>query len=319
MGAQGLGSRAIIGRFFAVLQQYMGSSWIDKLSMYFASDQAAEIYKWLGMAPSMREWVGGRNAKGFRENGMTIENKDFEATLEVMVAEMRRDKTGQVMIRVAEMARRCGGHWAKLLSTLIKNGTGATSGLCYDGQYFFDDDHSEGASGTQKNLLTASEIPALDVTTATVPTAIEAARAILGVIAWMTTIKDDQGEPANEGARKFMVQTSPLMWQYLAPSVYSNKVNGGESNPVKDILANSDFEIEVIANPYLTYTTQFATFRTDAETKAFIRQEEVELQVKAIAEGSELEFNENKHHYGVSATRNVGFGMWQHAALATFS
>ena len=47
----------------------------------------------------------------------------------------------------------------------------------------------------------------------------------------------------------------------------------------------------------------------------FIRQQEMPVQVDAIAEGSELEFNEKKHHYGVSASRNVGYGYWQHACL----
>ena len=39
----------------------------------------------------------------------------------------------------------------------------------------------------------------------------------------------------------------------------------------------------------------------------------------AMAEGSELEFNEDKHHYGISASRNVGYGYWQHGVLYTFT
>ena len=174
------GSRAIIGRFFAKLEEYMGKSWVDRVSMLFTSDQESETYKWLGMSPAMREWLGGRHAHGFRENGVTITNKTFEATLEVMVDWLRRDKTGQIDIRIAELAQRAVGHWAKLLSTFIQNGTGATSSLCYDGQYFFDSDHSEGDSGTQLNLLAAAQVGALNVGTATTPTAIEAVKAIYG-------------------------------------------------------------------------------------------------------------------------------------------
>ena len=37
----------------------------------------------------------------------------------------------------------------------------------------------------------------------------------------------------------------------------------------------------------------------------------------AIAEGSELEFREKKHQYGVKAMRNVGYGYWQRACLVT--
>ena len=66
MGAQGLGSRAIIGKFFAALEQYTGLSWIELVSVLFDSDQESETYKWLGQSPVMREWIGGRHAKGFR-------------------------------------------------------------------------------------------------------------------------------------------------------------------------------------------------------------------------------------------------------------
>lgn len=319
MGASGLGSRAIIGSFYNELSQYMAASWIDLISMLFDSDQESETYKWLGMAPMMREWVGGRNAKGFRENGITIINKSFEATMYVYLKEIRRDKTGQVMIRIAELAKRAGGHWGKLLSTLISNGTGDTNGNCYDGQYFFDSDHSEGDSGTQKNLLTNSEVAKLDVGTASAPTPVEAAKAILGVIGYMLSYKDDEGEPMNADAKSFLVMTSPVLWQYLAPAVYNPLVNGGETNPLTSVIANSGFKIAVVANPYLTYTTQFVTMITDQKTKPFIRQEEEKIKMSRQAEGSAEEFNNKRHIYGVEADRNVGYGYWQQASHATLS
>lgn len=94
MSAQGLSSRAIIGEFYRRLEQDMGNSWISQISMLFQSDQESETYRWLGQSPVMREWIGGRQAKGFRETGMTIFNKHFEATLEVLLNELRRDKNG---------------------------------------------------------------------------------------------------------------------------------------------------------------------------------------------------------------------------------
>jgi len=318
MGAQGLGSRAIIGKFFAALEEYTGKSWVDLVSVHFDSDQASETYKWLGMVPAMREWIGGRQAKGFRENGITIENKTFEATLNILSDWIRRDKTGQIDIRIAELAQRAVGHWGKLLSTLILNGTGSTSGLCYDGQYFFDSDHSEGESGTQKNLLTSSEVAALDVTTATTPTVTEAIKAILGVIAYMLGYKDDQGEPMNSEAKNFIVQTSVTLWPYLVHATLGEPGNVNESNVLK-ALKKEGFEVSVVPNPRLTFTTQFAVFRTDAPAKALIRQEEEKISVGAKAEGSEFEFDNNMHQYGIKAVRNVGYGYWQYAAHATLS
>lgn len=319
MGASGLGSRAIIGEFFNQLESELGAGWIPLISMPFDSDQASEEYKWLGMAPMLREWLGGRHAHGLREQGITIRNLDFEGTLEVLLSEIRRDKTGQVMIRIGELARRCVEHWGKLLSTLISNGTGSTSGLCYDGQYFFDSDHSEGDSGTQKNLLTNGEVAALNVGTATAPTAIEGAKAILGVIAYMLTYKDDKGEPMNDGARNFLVMTSPVLWSHLGPAIYDSFAGSGETNPAKAMIDSTDFNIALVPNSRLTYTTQFVTFRTDAKTKALIRQEEQGIQIDAQAEGSYEEFHNKRHLYGVTAIRNVGYGYWQQASHSTFS
>ena len=141
--------------------------WVDPVSMLFTSDQASETYAWLGQSPAMREWIGGREAKGFRENGITIANKKYEATLEIPLDWMRRDKTGQIQVRIDEMAQRANAHWAKLLTALIEAGEAATLGTCYDGQYFFDTDHSEGDSGTQSNDIS------VDITTTTAPTAAE--------------------------------------------------------------------------------------------------------------------------------------------------
>jgi phage major head subunit gpT-like protein len=311
MGAQGLGSRAIIGKFFAALEQYTGLSWIDLVSVLFDSDQESETYKWLGQSPVMREWIGGRHAKGFRENGITIVNKEFEATLDLPIKWLRRDKTGQIQVRIDEMAQRAIGHYGSLLSTLIQNGT---SGLCYDGKAFFAATHTEGDSGVQKNLLTATEVPALDVGTATQPTVAEAIKAILGVIAYMLGYKDDQAEPMNSEAKNFLVMTSVTLWPYIVHAVLGEPST--ESNVLKE-LKKQGFTVSVAANPRLTYTTQFVTFRTDAPAKALIRQEEEKLSIDAKAEGSEYAFDNNMYQFGISASRNVGYGYWQYAAHAT--
>lgn len=309
MSAQGLSSRAIIGTFFRRLEQNIGSAWIGPLSMLFQSDQESETYKWLGMSPVMKEWIGGRNAKGFRENGITITNIEFEATMEVLTKELRRDKTGQILIRIMELADRTNAHWAKLLTTLIINGETA---LAYDGAEFFATDHSEGDSGSQSNDIT------YDSSSTTIPTAAEMELAILKNIEAILGFKDDQAEPINEGANSFLVMV-PVPFMSATLSALKNDMivdsNGSRTNTIR----SSGFNISLTINPRLTWTTKFAVFRADGNTKPFIRQEEEPVQISAIAEDSELEFNEEKHHYGVKATRNVGYGFWQHACLTTLT
>lgn len=315
MSAISLGSRAIVGEFYKTLEQDLGNSWIPVVSNLFTSDQESETYRWLGMIPSMREWVGGRQAKGFRENGITIENKHFEATLEVLVREMRRDKTGQVMVRIRELATRANAHWAKLLSTLIVNGS---STVCYDGQYFFDTDHSEGDSGTQSNSISVdiSAMPGSVHGSTTAPSTEEMQSAIMAAVQAIYSFKDDQGEPTNENARNFLIMVPPSLWTPAYQSVYSPLAGTLQSS--LDQIRSGGLNLTPVVNARLSsWTASFAVFRADSEVKPLIRQQEKDIEIKAIAEGSELEFNEDKHHYGIEAWRNVGYGDWKAACLVT--
>lgn len=315
MGAQGLSSRAIIGMFYAALEQDTGPRWVDRISMPFDSDQDSETYKWLGMAPGMREFIGGRHAKGFRENGITITNKEYEATLEVLVRDLRRDKTGQLRIRINEMIRKTQAHWASLLSTLIIN---AESTVCYDGQYFFDDDHEEGDSGEQSNDLTIniSELPVSVEGSTTAPSVGQMSHCIMQAIQQIYGFKDDQGDPMNELASEFLVLVPTTLHSVAAAAATKEYIDSGDQNI---IVGQEDFRVIVAPNARLnsSWTEQFAVFRTDSDVKAFIRQEEVPPEVSAIAEGSELEFKSRKHQYGVFASRNAGYGYWQNGCLVT--
>lgn len=304
-----LSSRAIIGSFYRQLEQDTGESWINRTSMLFSSNQESETYAWLGQVPTLREWIGGRLTKPIREDGITITNKVFEATLEIPVDWMMRDKTGQIQVRIGELATRANSHWADLLSTLIIAGESAT---CYDGQYFFDTDHSEGDSGSQSNDIS------VDITTTTAPTASEMQTAILTATQTLLGFKDDQGQPCNTAARQFTVMVPVPFLSAAAAALGSSIISTSDSN-IKAVASLGGFGYELAINPRLTWTTKLALFRSDGQLKPLIRQEEQGVQIAAVAEGSELAFNERIHRYGVSAKRNVGYGDWKHACLVTFT
>lgn len=310
--------KGIRGRYYARLEQYL-SEVIDRISVRFGSDEEVEDYAWLGTPPGFEEHKGERHVEKLREYFYQIRNREYDAGLSIPRKLLERDKTDQVDMLVDDFAVRTGGHWTELLSTLILAGTGATLGNCYDGQYFFDDDHSEGASGTQKNLLTATEVAALNVTTAAAPTPVEAAKAILGVIGYMYGYKDDHGKPMNSTAKEFLVMTSPVLWQFMAPGAYNRLVNSGDTNPLVSVQESEGFRISIVANPLLTYTTQFVTFRTDAPLKPLIRQDEVDVDLQVIGEGSEHWKLNHEMLVMAYARRAVGFGRWQYASHSTLS
>lgn len=302
----GLTSRAVVGRFYRRLEEYARTAWWTRLAMHFSSNQEAETYRWLGMVPQVREWRGGRRVKPLRSQGVTIVNKTWEATVRVDADEQRRDKTGQIMVRVNELARRVATHPNKLLTTLVLGGDAAA---CYDGRSFFAADHAEGDSGTQSNAITH------DAATPTAPTETEMREAIVQGIAQLLSLRDDQGEPINETAREFMVMV-PMPFLASTLVALSGQTVAATSNP---LAAGEPFRVTWVANPRLPWTDKFALFRADGSTRPFIFQEELPVQIQVLAEGSELEVNENQHQYGVKAIHEAGYGFWQDACQVTFT
>lgn len=308
-----LSSRAVIGMYYEALAAANGIGWIDSVSNYFGSDQASETYPWLGMPPALREWIGGRQAKGFSQNGVTIANKHFEATLEIALKDLRRDKTGQIRARLAEFAQRGQTHFASLLSTLIVNGAAT---VCYDGQYFFDTDHSEGSSGTLSNSI-QTDISALGAEahgSVTVPSKEEMLQSITYSISQFFTFKDDQGEPINEDARAFHVMVPVGLAAAAQAALSRTNING------PGMFEIDGYSIALSVNPRLTaasWTDKFVTFRTDGSIKPLIRQEETVPAIKVKDEQSEFAFDNDAIQIGIDTWRNVGYGRWQGAVLNT--
>jgi phage major head subunit gpT-like protein len=314
MQYENITTREVIGMFFERLSQDVGVAWIPAVSMLFQSDQASEKYPWLGMAPMMREWIGGRHAKSIPEEIITIENLHFEATLEFQLDDLRRDKTTQVRTRINELADRANAHWASLLSTLIINGHTDASGLAYDGQYFFDTDHVTHLSGSQSNDTTVdiSAIPVTNHGSTTAPSAGEMSSAIMTTIQNIVGFKDDQGQPMNELARNFTVMTPINLWQSSTAALANRNIDGGDDNTLVAVQADG-FNITLAANPRLTATDTFFVFNSDGSTSALIRQEETGVLLKAKGEGSDFEFDTDAHQYGIDTHRNVGYGRWEKA------
>jgi phage major head subunit gpT-like protein len=298
------------------LETNPGLAWVNGVSNLFGSDQESETYAWLGQSPAMREWLGGRQAKNLRQTSQVIRNLHYEATLEIARRDLRRDKTGQIIARVNEYADRAVSHWASLLHTLIEAGE---STACYDAQYYFDTDHSEGASGSQSNDLSVdiSALPCQVHGSTTVPSIEEMQQCIMQAIVAIMAFKDDQGEPMNENASSFMVLTPPATYLIAQAAVSAQSLTAIAQNLVPSLPAN--MRIDVQMNARSTWTTKIGVWRTDSPIKGLIRQQETPVELKAKAEGSEFEFDNDAWQFGIDSWRNVGYGFWQRACLVTMA
>ncbi|WHZ33414.1 MULTISPECIES: Mu-like prophage major head subunit gpT family protein [unclassified Sagittula] len=308
---KGLSSRAIIGRFYQRLEAAMAASWASSIAMTFTTDQESETYKWLGQSPTMSEWKGDRLFHGLREAGITIANIHWANGIEVPTDWVRRDKTGQIMTRVGELAGRAVTHKQSLLSSTL---IAAESAVCYDGQYFFDTDHVEGKSGTQSNDITVdiSAVPAAVHGTTAAPSPEEVRAMVLAGVEKILGFKDDQGEPLNEMARRFLVMVPTTYFSSAAAALKNAVLGGGDTN----VMASLDgYTFELAANPRLTWTDKLVVMRIDGDVKPFIWQQETDLMLDVIAEGSEEEVKNKRWLFGTNYHANAGYGYWQHACL----
>jgi phage major head subunit gpT-like protein len=315
MDQQLLSTRNVIGIYYARLEN-PAITWIDSVSNMFNSDQALETYPFLGQNPRMREWIGGRQAKGLRGNALSIANKHYEATLEIALRDLRRDKTPQIQARVNEFADEGQAHWGTLLSALIAAGTTA---LCYDGQYFFDTDHAEGDSGNQSNKITVdiSALPAAVHGVVAVPSVEEMQQSILAGIVQILGFKDDQGRAMNSSARRFTVLVPPGLFLAAAAAVSTLATAALQQNLNPNIIAGLTVDVQMEAES--AWTDTFAVFRTDSPIKALIRQNETNPALKVKDENSEFAFDNDAVQFGIDAWRNVGYGYWQRACYVTMT
>lgn len=311
-----LSSRAVVGMYYARLEANPGLAWVDGVSNMFSSDQGSETYPFLGQSPAMREWVGGRQAKGLSGNSLTILNKPYENTLEVSIRDMRRDKTGQIEARVNEFVDRSLTHWASLLSTIIIAGT---STVCYDGQYYFDTDHAEGSSGSQSNDITVdiSALPAAVHGVITAPSVEEMQQSILKGIAQIMSFKDNQGEPMNENASTFMVMVPVGLYLTAVAAVSTLMTAALQQNLNPNLIAGLSVGVQM--NARLTWTDSFAVFRTDSPIKGLIRQSEQDDELMVKDESSEFAMDNKAIQIGIDNSRGVGYGYWQRACYVTMT
>lgn len=306
-------TRGLMGDFYLALEQAAESSWVGNVAARVNSDQELEEYAWLGQSPVYREWIGGRQGKTLREDGQYIRNKTREVSLSISVDDLRRAKYGQLQMRIRDLAERTIAHPARLLSTLILSGESAT---CYDGQFFFDTDHSEGDSGTLSNDITSS------ASTPAAPTAGEMESGVLKTIETMMGFKDDQGEPINENARSFTLMVPVPYFKSAAAAIGSTVIVDGSTSRTNTLMtlgSMGGYNINLAVNPRLTWTTKMAVFRADGSAAPFIHQVELEDEDISLDENSEYAKTHNQVLLGLKRSDNVGFGFWQYGCLCTYT
>lgn len=298
----GLLTKGLRSEFFSRFES--ATTYFQDLATRIQSNSDSETYRWLGSLPRMREWGTGRLARGVGGESYSIENLKYESTLEIDRDEIADDKTGQIRIRIGELASRAATHKDYLIAQLLISGE--TSGFnSYDGVTFFNNAHVSGSSGSQDNLLTSEAILPDS------PTVAEFKEALKFAIATLLGFKDDQGEPMAITATG-LVCVVPTTMYLTALEAVSAAMVASTSNVLQGAA-------RVIAFPWLTDVSKWYLLKTDGVVRPFIFQDREPVEFTALTEDSDEGFRREKFLYGVRARYRLAYGYWQYAVSTDFT
>jgi phage major head subunit gpT-like protein len=262
----------------------------QKTTMLVPSGSGQNDYAWLSRFPKMRKWLGDKVIKALSAFKYTVVNEDFEATVEVDRNDIEDDTIGIY----APQAQEAGWSAKQLPDEIdadLKNN--AFTNVCYDGQYFYDNDHPvAGASVVNKGTA------ALSAAT----TAAAAASYGAGRLAIMS-FKDDEGRPL--GLIPNLLEVPPALEATGRLLLESDKLTDESPNPYKGTAT-------LMVNPRLTSSTAWFLHVTDRPLKPFVYQErKAPVFVQQTTPDSDNVFMRKHFRFGAEARAAGGYGLWQ--------
>jgi phage major head subunit gpT-like protein len=265
------------------------SQW-QQTAMLVPSGSGQNDYTWLSKFPKMRKWIGDKVIKALEAFKYTIVNDDFEATVEVDRNDIEDDTLG-IYKPQAEMA----GYSAKQLPDEIvadlKNN--AFANTCYDGQYFYDDDHPvAGASVSNLGVVALS-----GATQAAAVASYGVARTAI------MSFKDDDGRPLGLVPDTLEV---PVALEVMGKRLVAmEKLADDTPNPYFGTA-------KLVVNPRLISTTAWFLHVTSMPVKPFVYQErKAPVFVEQTDPQNDNVFMRKKFRFGAEARVAGGYAFWQ--------
>jgi phage major head subunit gpT-like protein len=268
------------------------------------SNRAEENYGFLGSVPGMSEWLGDRSFKQLRAGRFSIRNKDYEASLEVLRNDIDDDQLMMYETTMSDLGAEAMLHPDELLVTAIEAGDETE---CFDGQYFYDTDHSWGDSGTQSNKLTTA------AATGTTPTVAEFKSSFESACVALLGFTNDQGKKLNRpivGSLNSLTVAVPLALRQTAYDALTATVNAsGATNVVID-------RPNIVTIPGFSSAATYWVFNTEGAIRPFVfqRRKPLSLQWKGL---DDREFKTLK--FMADARYNLGYFGWWKSVQMTFT
>ena len=251
----------------------------ERIATKVTSKTGAENYKWLGLLPKMREWIGSRQMQNLAASDYTIKNKDFELTVGIPRNDIEDDNIGLYAPVVSGMGQSAADLPGELVYGLLKLGF---TELCFDGKPFFAANHKGGSNkGTAKLSVEAYA----------------AARAS------MMSLKDVNGKPLNIVPDVLVV---PPALDGMARKILMAEQIDGSTNVLKGTA-------ELMVSPLLAGAdSAWYLLCTTNPVKPLIYQERNAPQFVSLTNPADTNVFYNKEFvFGVDGRAAAGYTLWQ--------
>jgi hypothetical protein len=183
------------------------------------------------------------------------------------------------------------------------------NGNAFDGVAFYNSGHVTESGATINNTVTQT------CTAGGIPTVSEAASGILTAITRIMSFVDDSGEPRNEFARRFAVMVPAALYGSVVGAIRNDFLTSGSSNQ----LLATGMEIVPYVNSRLTSASVAYVFRTDADVRAFVWQDEVAPMMSTLEEGSDFHTLNDARMFFAKRVCNGGYGRFDQTVRLTFA
>ena len=295
--------RALTGKFQAALTAYR-ARW-ELFAMRVGSTGASEKFGWLGPPDVMREKTDENKRRGLPANTQTVTNLDWEAAIAVDPNCMKDDRWDLIDPQIQNLAVRAGDWPFEQLVNLLNIGDVTN---CYDGQYFYDDDHKDLEAPYQTNQ---DNDLTYNCTDHTAPTVAELIAAFRQARKTMYGFKDPWGNPFHRGEPKLVTVCAA----HLGNS-FEEVFNATTISNTTNVLKGAS---ELIVTPLVDSDVEFHVLRSDEVFKGLIYQDREKPRFWALGLDSEHCKLNNECLFATESRGAFAYGDWRNAVLTTLN
>lgn len=152
---------------------------LNAMMMEFPSTGPGIEHSFSDSVRGLSEWIGDREMTKLGEQSFYVANKSYAGGVEIDRDDLEDDQIGLLTPRIRSLAEKYWLHRFDALGALLNAGT-ATA--CWDGKYFFDDDHPLADSASVNDNLSTAAL---------------SESAVQGAITQLRNMYDSQGNKLN--------------------------------------------------------------------------------------------------------------------------